>query len=184
MFDKKEIDLYHSITAPDSLRGRVLYQNDKPVRMRYKGRSTFAAASLAFILLLSAVVYMNLVPKASQVLVDGTPIGSSPVTLAYSMPYTKANPQTVSPNLFSTLLDIKITGNTIITVSGGTIYDTAHPDTKGERITLVEDSRLCWTVTDSLSSSGLTLTVSSEKTVDTYVLIKTKETGIWTLSQQ
>ncbi len=185
MFDKKEIDLYHSITAPDSLRNRVFDKsNNRPIRIWYKRRFTLTAACLVLFFLLSSVMYRNLVSKNSQVLVKGTPIGSSPVVLSYHTPYTKANPSMISPNLFSTILDIQISGNTMITVSGGTIYDTAHPETKGERITLVDDSRLCWTFIDEFSSSGLTLTVVSEKTVDTYVLKKVKETGIWTISQE
>ncbi len=185
MFDKKEINLYHSITAPDSLRDRVLGEsNNSPTRIWYKRRSTLTAACLVLFFLLSSVMYINLVPKNSQVVVKGTPIGSSPVVLANHIPYTKANPAMISPNLFSTILDIQISGNTMITVSGGTIYDTAHPETKGERISLIEDTRLCWIFIDEFSSSGLTLTVVSEKTVDTYVLKKNKETGIWTISQE
>lgn len=185
MFHKKEIDLYRSITAPESLKDRVLDLDvTTPRKPWYEKHIGWVAACASFVLLLSSVLLFSLSSTKTTVMVQGEVINSSPIEVAYGLPYAKASNYTETDNLFSVILEINVSGNTTITVSDGIIYH-IEDDTQAEQmLTLTKDGSINWSVPADDTSREHTLTVVSSNSTDTYLLKPNTETGIWTISQQ
>ncbi len=185
MFHEKEITLYQSITAPDSLKQRVVNTSKKPApRPWYAKRIPLVTSVASLVILLSAVYLMTLSSPNMVLLAEGNKIGTTPMELSYHSPAAKANNLYMDDNSFFTMLKIDVTGNTTITVSGGTIYDTENSNYAGKSITVAKDTSLCWTVDNETKSDSFLLTANYGHTTNTYILEKNKKTGIWMISQQ
>ncbi len=184
MFHKKEIELYQSITAPDSLKQRVVDTSSKPAPRPWYAKRIPLVTAASLVLLLWAVYLTTLSSPNMVLLAEGKKIGTTPIELSYQYPAAKANNLYMDDNSFSTMLKIDVSGNTTITVSGGTIYDTENSNYAGKSITIAKDTSLCWTVDNEADFDSLLLTANYGHTTNTYILEKNKKTGIWMISQQ
>ncbi len=185
MFHEKEIELYQSITAPESLKQRVVTMEKKKVHRPWYARHTaLVTACASLLILLSTSLFYNYSSPRPTLLVEGQELGEVPVELSYHSPYSKATANDMNDIIFSTILEIDISGDTTITVSGGTIYDTENSQYVGESIRIAKDTSLCWTVEDTSDLSSYYLTVDTNRNTSTYILENDTKTGIWTISQQ
>ncbi len=185
MFHKKEIDLYRSITAPDSLKESVLemevYTSGKPWYEKHIG---WLATCASIVLLLSSVLLFTLSSSKTTVMVQGEVISETPTEFAYAASYAKASNYPESDNLFSVILKINIAGNTTITVSDGTLYNIEDDTQSGQTIILTEDANINWSIVPEDTPREYFLTVVSGNGTDTYLLKTNSNTGIYTISQQ
>ena len=185
MFHKKEIELYQSITAPVTLKQKVVMTSKKPAKRPWYVRPSKVVTAFASLALVLFTVYLVSFSSPSiTLLAEGEPLGKTPIVLSTNTPYTKASNLYMDENSFSTILKIDVSGNTTITVSSGAIYDTENSNDAGQSITVAKDTSLCWTVNSETDSKPYQLTVNDKSTTYTFILEKNNNTGIWTISQQ
>ena len=184
MFHKKEIEIYRTITAPETLKKRVMDTANRPAPKPWYARtSSLVTAFACLAILLSTAFLLNFTSPNVVVLADGVQLGKTPVELSDPSPYAKAN-NFLEDNSFSTLLEIKVSNNTTIIVSGGTIYDTENSQYGEKNITIDGDTTLCWSLDNKKDSDPYYMTVNTDQTIYKYILEQNKESGIWTMSQQ
>jgi hypothetical protein len=160
MIDEKEVELYQRITAPDSLRQRVLDIPAQP-KKRLTARRQLLAAAACLVLILSSVLGMRFF--SVSVSYEARTVGTSGVSVFPTADSARALdlPQAAECGSFQIPLTITAGTRTTICVSGGTLRLPSLDGTLsdfGMQTVILGNTTLYWNV--PIDASSLMLTVS------------------------
>lgn len=166
MIDKKDIDAYLSIKAPDELRDRVLSEQTKKhnhiqpiVRVCYGLAAVFAVMIAVFVFYPSA---------RADVYVDGSPIGDEGIVISQTQnPNARMMPMSAASE-YPIPLKIQTKAKTSVAVNCGSIRLPDSNDT-AESVTVSEDTELVWWFTPDGNDSYI-LTVKTKGKTDSYCI--------------
>lgn len=168
MIDKKSIEAYRHIKAPEPLRDRVLAVNiEKEQEPRHK-RPVFlkTVASVAACLILVAGISVPMLQNQQKqgLFLNGSKIGSSPAAVT-----REANDFALARMQQGTtiLLDLKEHAATVM-VSDGTLQVRSKKDelqNEGKTVTVEGEARLNWLIEEAVQAD---LTVTTKKAVKIY----------------
>ena len=193
MFDKKSMDIYKDITAPDSLRKRVLNLQAStgakpklfpPLHTRRWAYSLAASVLVIFLFSLAAVNFGSV-----KLTVCGQPAGDSPVLVMTGrsvMPFS-ADP-TMAGELLSIPLELGTHRQTELKVSAGRLV--VLDDSTGEErmsattLKLSKNQQLYWVLEDAAKTGSAQLIITAGQQKTTYVLSRNDSKGLWAITKQ
>jgi hypothetical protein len=155
LFDEKQLEEYRGITAPQSLKVRVMSAERKPAEIiSFPRKALTVAASVA-------VAFIGVLAFGGN---------STEVSLDY------ASPAAISRNTQSSVvLNIEADRKSVISVSGG-MLKSAYSDMTAAQIEISDDTRLEWLVD---YSEDYILTVNSGFNTDRYSLGFNEHSEMW-----
>lgn len=131
MFDKKEIEAYKSITAPDELRERVfstaannIFESKRTIQRKI---GAVAAAAAGLIILVGLPVYMLRSSAKPEILLFGDPLTADGIAIIEESAVS-AEASARSTPTFSVRLELELKCKTEISVTDGTMTVT-DPET-------------------------------------------------------
>ena len=154
MFDEKQIEQYRSITAPQTLKVRVMAQENKCHKTISFSRKVLYAAACIAVVVVSAFAFGNGGESVS--------ISSAPMAVSRS-----ANA--------SVMLDVDVKNKAVITVSGGVIKTPGGEETS-EQVEIYGDEQIEWLVD---YDETYTLTVENGKKIEQYSLGFNAHSQMW-----
>lgn len=193
MFDKKTVDAYQNIKAPDDLKEKILssYAVSKAPERRSWIKNMRLISSLAACLLLAVAFSVFAIRNFGEVSVSvgGKSLASEPVELS------ELN---ISPALYSieprvsyeanVPVEIRVTGETRVSVSDGTMVisdaDTGTVLYTGSEYTAGEDIAILWTVSSGTDTEQFEMLIDSSKKDFVLVLNYDENTGGWTIRKE
>lgn len=193
MFDKKVVDAYQNIKAPDELKEKILSSctDAKAPERRSWMKNMRLLSSLAACLFLAVVfsVFAMHGSGETSVSVRGRALASEPVELS------ELN---ISPALYSAEprafyeakvpVEVKVTGKTRISVSDGVMQvcdaDTEEVLYTGCEFTTEEDILIQWIVNSGMETERFEMQIESRKTNFVLVLSYDEDTGRWTICEE
>lgn len=190
MFDKKSIDLYKSIIAPDSLRARVLnlqvQSAAKPGVYMFRQRRRIAFTLAASFLIIFLISFAGVNISRVSLFVCGQEAGDSPVLVSAGR---LVRQYTVEPKneLLSVPLELNTHQATSMTVSSGrlSVTDTTTGEElrSGTSLNFSKSQQMYWILGDVSKTdfAELIITVKNKKTI--YILSRDDLTGIWTIKK-
>lgn len=199
MFDKKTVDLYKSIHAPDSLKERIKkmesestvststpfpreQENTAYKKAVFKKKywiSSLASCAAALCIIFAAVLA---IPKSTKLSVNGAHAGSSPITISNSAETASLATarMALSENL-SCELSIATDFDTVISISKG---DLSSENASGMKtVTVNSDTDFTWSLTGFSAGDTATLTVESDGKSQTYLVYFDDAVGKWLLTE-
>lgn len=193
MFDKKVVDAYQNIKAPDELKEKVLSSCTASKARERKSlmKNMKLLSSLAACLIL-AVAFSVFAMRSSggvSVSVRGRALASEPVELS------ELN---ISPALYSAEprafyeadvpVEVRVTGNTRISVSDGTVQisdaDTGEVLFTGSEFTTEKDVLIHWIVNNVAQTEQFEMLIESHKEDFVLILSYDENTGRWTICEE
>ncbi len=155
MFDEKQLEQYRAIKAPQSLKLRVMAQENKPNKVISFPRKLIAVAACLAVIFISAFAFSG----------NGVDVSLSPASSA-----------SLSRNAdICVVLDVDVRDKAIITASGGKLR-ASDDSTLSERITVSGETQLEWFVDYEKS---YTLTVESGRKTEYYSLGFNEHSNMW-----
>ncbi len=155
MFDEKQLEEYRGITAPQSLKVRVMSTERKPAEIISFPRKALTVAACI------AVAFIGLFAFGGN---------TTEVSLDY------ASPAVISRNTHtSVVLNIEADRKSVISVSGG-MLKSAYGDMTAAQIEISDDARLEWLVD---YSEDYVLTVNTGFKTDRYSLGFNEHSEMW-----
>ncbi len=191
MFDKKTVDAYQKITAPDDLKEKVLASclAAKEPEKRNWMKSMRLISSLAACLILAVAFSIFAVKNFGEVSVSvgGRTLMSDPVELSEF---------NISPALYSVEsrvayrtsvpVEVSITDETQISVSGGMMKicdaKTGEKLYTGSEFTAESDVVIDWTVETETDEKQFEMLIDGQKKTYILVLSWDDDTGCWTIA--
>lgn len=190
MFDKKTIDAYRSISAPDELKQKVLASctSDIPRQRSFMGNiRIFATLAACFVLVIMLSVFAVGDFGDLSVSVRGMTLSSEPVNLitqrsaivAYGMDsYAKT----------SVPVEVAVNSNTELTVTGGMMrackMDTEEEYDSGTKLLIDSDTLIYWDVESSAAESHFEMTVTGQKKSYRIILDYDQYKKTWSIYQE
>ncbi len=188
MFDKQTIGLYKSITAPESLKTRILEGDSPKATFAGTGKKRLRAfASTAAVIAASVALYVSVtLPNGTPtVSVGGTDVGKTAVAINMPAKASRAMPAAMSAEddaMTGKTLTVEFTvetdKDTNIAVSHGYVSDGL------DRLTISEDTVLVWHLEDITDDTTPLLTIQSGKRQTVYRLTNDSTTGTWFITAQ
>lgn len=185
MFSKKTIEAYRSVTAPSSLKSRVISMDETVIApkktpvLRYK--TAAALAGLVIAVTISVTLFGSL--RSPELLTADSKIGENPVAVTSSDNLSK---NAVSPSSSSEPLSFEFflscTGETEISVSVG--YITSQSGEKhGNSLSFDGDAQFFWVADTKATDKGASMYLTKGNKTTTYELSQNKQTAIWSISK-
>ncbi len=154
MFDEKYIEQYRTITASQSLKARVMEQENKPHKIISFPRKALSVAACIAIVIVSLFALGNGGTRVS--------ISSAPVAVSRSTDTC-------------VMLDIDVRSEAVVTVSGGTLK-TENSDEMSDKVGIDGSAQLKWFVD---YDKTYTVTVEDGKRTKQYSLGFNEHSQMW-----
>ena len=154
MFDEKQLEQYRSITAPQTLKARVMAQENKSHKIISFPRKALSLAACIAVVIVCAFAFGN----------GGTSVSIS------------AAPMTVSRSTdTSVMLDVDVRNDAVITVSDG-LLKTANGNELSSQVKISGETQLEWLVD---FDKTYMLTVENGKQTKQYSLGFNEHSQLW-----
>lgn len=189
MFNQKEIDTYQSISAPDSLRTKVLSLTGTQSKKNDFSLGFRVPWSFATCLVLVIAVCITANLRDTSIVISGTPIVAKHTILIepeydvvpIRMQHSKE--ELTESVAFSIQLDFP-TETTISVSSGEMQILLTDPVSSSTTLTVNNKTTVIWYVTPNDSDIAFVMTLTSDSKSETLTLDYDKNTQSWTISRQ
>ena len=191
MFDKKEIEFYRSISAPENLRERVLssWEEKQPVSLIFPHMFPMAwsvAACLVLVIVLFVFQTKNL--GEVSIWVSGNAILPESSTSVYpehgvtTLRHSETE-ETISPSI-AFPMKFMLPEETEISVSSGEMEMTIHDTVSfGTILTAHNEILIIWHINPTDAEHTFVMNLQGDSKSETLTLVYDETTDIWTISR-
>ena len=167
---ENEINAYKKITAPNSIKERLIAENQKERKKFHTGAAIcYSIAGIAAVIVLAFTFFWN---NSACIYLEGENVGNKEM-LVFEVPEVQMM-RTFTASRTEIPLEVKTDIDTEIAVSTGTLF--INGEEKGQRIKISKDTEFVWMLDTSDIDNGYTLEVSSKKEESLFEISKKEGT--------
>lgn len=169
--NEKEIKAYRSVTAPISIKDRILTQKEYEKRhFGIKAVLSYSLVAAASLLLILSLVFWDNSPK---LYFNENEVSSEFIKVAEINSQNMIRTMSLEPSVTEIELEIKPESDTVVTVSDGLIKTEGKQ--RGKKAKITKDTRLIWLLEFLPDTDGFTLELKTEKETLVYSISLNKE---------
>lgn len=167
---EKEINAYKKITAPNSIKERLIAENQRERKKIHTGATIcYAIAAAAAMVVLAFTFFWN---STASLYLEGENIGNKEMFI-FEVPEVQMV-RAFSASRAQLPLKIETNSDTEIKVSNGVIF--INGEEKGQNTKISKDTEFIWMFEASAESNGYTLEVNSKKEQSLFEISKKEGT--------